>query len=209
MDWATFFKDYGQSLFTLGGVFLGSLITFLINYLNLRNQSKERDKDREEQKREAKIQAREKWIERDILTIMDSVDRILKYLSESSDFSTYFTELTNGKKAGIFSENEYLERKKSLFDSLSNRYTEVHQVNNLINKLVFSFSEQEIELRWARFAKSAAAVLDKHTEYMENQLNEEPVGESGVDDTWLQTAAVDAGKLHQALRTKLISLRDI
>jgi len=24
MDWAAFFKDYGQPLFTLGGVFLGS-----------------------------------------------------------------------------------------------------------------------------------------------------------------------------------------
>ena len=82
MDWATFFKDNSQSLFTLGGVFLGSLITFLISYVNQRFEAKERDKDRAEKRRDAKIQAREKWIERDILKIMDYLDTMLKLYSE-------------------------------------------------------------------------------------------------------------------------------
>jgi hypothetical protein len=61
MDWATFFKDFGQSLFTLGGVFLGSAITFLINYINLRNQSREREIDRQEQRRELNVVDPKNW----------------------------------------------------------------------------------------------------------------------------------------------------
>jgi hypothetical protein len=50
MDWATFFQENSQSLFTLLWVFLGSVITYAINFQSLRTQARERDKERYEQR---------------------------------------------------------------------------------------------------------------------------------------------------------------
>ncbi len=81
MDWTTFFQDNSQSLFTLGGVFLGSLITFLVSYLNNRFQAQEKDKDRDEARREAKTQLALELTRNDIRVLEDFIDEVLKATS--------------------------------------------------------------------------------------------------------------------------------
>ena len=82
MDWTKFFETYGQSLFTLGGVLLGSLITFWINAQNLKYQSRERDKDRQEQRREAKTQLALELKRNDIRALQESIDNHLEGIAE-------------------------------------------------------------------------------------------------------------------------------
>src|SRR5919108_2130726 len=82
MDWATFIRDNSQSLFTLAGVFLGSLITFLINFLNLRYQSRERDKDREEKRKEEQTQLSLELTRSDIKALESTIDSYLRGIAE-------------------------------------------------------------------------------------------------------------------------------
>ena len=52
MDWATFFENNAQSIFTLGGAFLGATLALFGVFINNWFQSQERDKDRKEVRRE-------------------------------------------------------------------------------------------------------------------------------------------------------------
>jgi len=78
MDWTPFLEDNGQSIFTLAGVFLGSLITLLVSFLNNRFQAKERDNDRKESRRETKIQLALELKRNDIETIENVIDNSLR-----------------------------------------------------------------------------------------------------------------------------------
>jgi hypothetical protein len=66
---------------TLLSVFLGGILATIPIILSNGFQAKEMEKDRQEQTREAKIQSREKWIERDILEIIESIDIVLNELA--------------------------------------------------------------------------------------------------------------------------------
>jgi len=105
MDWASFFKDNSQSIFTLGGVFLGSLITFLISYLNNRFLAKESEKERQEQRKEAKTQLALELMRNDIMIIEDRIDSQLRAVD------TIHT-LSLRKSRGELSQDEM---KKQLF----------------------------------------------------------------------------------------------
>jgi hypothetical protein len=58
---------------TLLAVVLGGLIGIVTNYFSNRYQLQRWREEKDEQRREAKIQAKVKWIERDILDIMERV----------------------------------------------------------------------------------------------------------------------------------------
>jgi len=71
MDWNTLLT------FALGA--LATLIPVIISNIH---QSKEREKDRIEHRKDAKIQAREKWEEKDILSMIDSINALITNFSE-------------------------------------------------------------------------------------------------------------------------------
>jgi len=205
MDWATFIKDNSQSLFTLAGVFLGSIITFVISYLNNRFQAKEKDKDREEQRREAKIQSKEKWIERDILKMMDALEKMLRLLADSRSWQNQHELLTDGKSSGVLTQQELVSKLRSVYDKVSNMFSEVSQIGSEIFTLVDSFEETEIVSSYAEFSSKLDTCLSKEIEYMQNKLNPQPLEESARE--W-DKVSESAGKFHRALRNKLISIRE-
>jgi len=201
MDWATFFKDNAQSIFTLGGVFLGSLITFLISYLNNRFQAKERDKDRLEQRREAGIQNRQKWIERDILKIMDSVESLLSLFSELQNLGLRNYSILKQKDGSLFTQDELKLKVKEGHERFQEAIYESNQAFDLIGRLVFSFEEEDIHSSYSKF-------LDAVTDFMSTKfgLNENP-DEEAINNAW-SNVKMDSGEFQRALRNKLISLRE-
>ncbi len=208
MDWATFFKDYGQSLFTLGGVLLGSLITFLINYLNNRFQAKERDKDRDEQRRETKLQAKEKYIERDILLIIDTAEKMMSWLSRYDADVQQMLFLSEKKDAGSINNKELHIQVNSLLDKNYREHQESNRLWGLAGKLVHSFEEPEIMLAFDDFMSATDVLLNKLYDALRLVRNKNLSKKSFTrTDEWNVVMAT-AGKLHQALRNKLISIRD-
>jgi len=204
MDWATFLKDNSQSLFTLGGVFLGSLITFLISFLNNVFQAKEREKERQEQRRDAKIQSREKWIERDILKITDLIEKMYKLLSEIRGIKIEVDSLISGKEIGLVTQEEFDTKYKSLYDNLPELDIEVNQVKDMIGGLVYSFTETEILSSYGDLVDALNTYVNQEGEDFKNILNEQK--ESSNSDINIFSESV--GKFQRALREKLISLRE-
>jgi hypothetical protein len=78
MDWAQFLQDNSQSLFTLFGVFLGSVLTYLISWTNTRTEAKEKDKDREANLRQAQAELAVELAKSDFKIIEDSLDQALR-----------------------------------------------------------------------------------------------------------------------------------
>ncbi len=87
---------------------MGGLIAVIPVLITIRNQSIERDKDREEARREAKIHAREKLMERDILSIMDLVNKVLESLAVSGELrnETDFEQSMNAIATLVYSLDE-------------------------------------------------------------------------------------------------------
>lgn len=210
MDWATFLENNSQSLFTLGGVFLGSLITFLISYLNNIFQSKEREKDREDKRREGRIQAKEKWIERDILKIMDLVEYIITITSEVQSYGIRIELIASRKKHHSLSDDEFNKEFKSLLDRIPVQLYEGDRTFARIDELVYSFEEPEINSSYKDFRGARNDYWKQVSENFASRI-EELASESAeqIDTRDSRRKMVEsAGKFQMALRNKLIALRD-
>ena len=129
---------------TLLSVALGGLIATIGVILTNRFQSRERDKDRAEQRREAKIQAREKWIERDVPRTMELVEKMLILLGDYQSMDKEMHSLVGGIKAELITNEEFRTGMKSLFSKIPLIMLEANHLVIEIEKLVFSFKEEKI-----------------------------------------------------------------
>ena len=190
MDWNNLLT------FALGG--LTAVIPIIIAN---RYQAREKDKDRVEQRKEAKIQNRQKWIERDILKIMDSIDILLKFLWELERVEVEVNEITEGKKSEFFNQDEADVRLKSHYDHFKNLHNEVKHTADIMSKLIHSFdAEEEMYKVYTDFLIAIQRYEDARDVNKDNQ-------EKPEEENWLEIQT-SAGKLHALLRDKLISTRD-
>lgn len=205
MDWVAFFENNSQSLFTLAGVFLGSLITFLINYQNNRFQAKEHDKDREEKRKEASVHAKEKLIERDIQKIMDSIELILELSSKRRGKGFQFRTIIDGKESGLLTHEEANVQARLLYDTFSVEFTQVNQSLDMMSRLVRSFEDPQIISAYNTFVD----VMEKYLKQeLENNTYKEFADGFDMDNIIWPIVTRQAGSFHRTLRDKLISLRD-
>lgn len=191
MNWADFFTKNAQPLFTLGGVFLGSLITFLISYLNNRFQAKERDKDRLEQRREAKAQLALDLMSNDIKSVETTLGTVFEVLNALKLIRTK-------RLAGLLSENETKDELRSMLTNEKSKFYKLAEVDTTTEMLVYTFGE-EFYLEY----QNIGMLLN---EYMDFLLNSPSFEDEIPIDLKLVSST---GKLHSMLREKLISLRDI
>ncbi len=195
MDWTTFFKDYGQSLFTLGGVVLGSFITFLISFLNNRFQAKERDKDRQEQRREARIQAIEKSVISDIDKAMDLLASLVKVLSEYGGYNFRNQILEEGRVKDILSPDEYERTIKSNIELHSARAQEIVTLIDSAGRFLYSFDD-EISSEYDTLLESVRSYIASKNPENKN-----------MDDK-AEYVFKKAGNLQRKLREKKVAIRD-
>ncbi|MEP7135800.1 MAG: hypothetical protein ABI904_12790 [Chloroflexota bacterium] len=205
MNLVTFLSNNSQSLFTLGGVFLGSVITFLISYLNNRFQAKEREKDRNEQRREVKIQTKEKIIGGDILKLMDSIEVVLKILSSAMNLFSNYENIDKRKEYGLLTPTEAKKKMISLDNEMPSIYDELNTVLNAMNRLIFSFAEEEILENFKDFMQACQVYFGELLKYIDSKSGGESPEKNNISIIKVSQAA---GKLQRALRDKLISLRD-
>src|SRR5688572_29664058 len=125
-----------MDLTTLISVVVGGLIAIIPILITNRFQSKERDKDRQEARKEAKIQAREKWIERDILQIMNTLDKLMLVLAKHQKMELLTEDLKLGISQGIISSEESKARGKILYDDFMTQYLEIKEMEYSIVRLV-------------------------------------------------------------------------
>ena len=190
MDWDTIFKDNSQSLFTLAGVFLGSLITFLINFLNLRYQSIERDKDREEKRKDEQTQLSLELTRTDIKALESTIDSYLKGIAEMRRIRV---QIPDKEKTRAKMEAEFRLR-----IGKEDSFYELIHVNLIADKLAYTLGEpfySEYRNYIGLIKKSLDALLSPPYKYeKERELD-------------LKIVAL-AGKLHTMLQEKLISIRN-
>ena len=160
MDWAKFFQDNSQSLFTLFGVFLGSLITLSITFINNRFQAKERENDRLEQRREAKIQVTEKRVEKDIEIILDAIGAEIEFTGLSiKKVLSYEDEQKLGSQLAIAARRKH-SLAQGIIYSYNNflGYWEIYDKSlnvlyeNMNNTSLFPIDESDV---WKNFLESA------------------------------------------------------
>jgi hypothetical protein len=191
MDWAAFFRDYGQSLFTLGGVFLGSVITFLINWLNLRNQSIERDKDRNEQRREAKAQLALELMHKDIKLVDDTILVALGIMDT--------LKLARARaRLGVLPMENLRAEMESILGSQTSKLSKLEELDTMTELLAFTFGDEiysEYENFTRLYGNATAVLLDPHS----SSKDEEAVNQQIIRS---------AGRLRLMMIEKLKSLRD-
>lgn len=185
-------KANAQSLFALGGVLLGSLITFWINKSNLKQQSIERDKDRQEQKREAKTQLSLELKRSDIRIIEQSIDNHLKAMEEMRRMN--LRHLNSGDEKG----EEQSEFTSKLIEE-DGLYELVH-ISLVADKLAYSLGD-EVYSEYKNFINLYGGYL---VEFLRPSTEKEGISEMEFQANLIRIA----GKLHLLLEEKLISIRD-
>ena len=191
MDWASFFKDNSQSIFTLGGVFLGSLITFLISYLNNRFLAKESEKERQEQRKEAKTQLALELMRNDIMIIEDRIDSQLRAVD------TIHT-LSLRKSRGELSQDEMKKQLFSMYLDENGKLVQEGEREMIADKVASAIGEH--------FYSEFRKFNDLCLEFWRMSLNS-PFSHEKALKGRLELSA-QAAKLHNMLNEKLISLRE-
>jgi hypothetical protein len=186
-------------------------MTLAISYLNNRFQAKERDKDRDENRRAAKIQAREKWIERDILKIIDLIEQTLTVVSEVHNFNARVGLLDSRKRSRQMSTDEFNKEFKSFLDRVPDLLFEGDRTFAKIEELVYSFPDPEIISSYKDF-ESARKIYWKQVSdnlvYRIENLGSKLTNKIDTHDS-RDKLTQSAGRFHQTLREKLVSLRDL
>jgi hypothetical protein len=159
----------------------GGLLAVIPVLITIRNQSIERDKDRQEQRRDARIQAREKWTERDILKMMDSIEKILKLVGGAVNVDTCL---------------------KPTDEELSAINKEFMQTADTIAQLVNSFADDDIYSGYRDFTAAIYAFFQEVSETPEYDIEKR-----SHSDKWMAVKK-RAGYFHWALREKMISMQN-
>jgi len=192
MDWNTFLKDYGQSMFTLAGVFLGSIITFFISYLNNRFQAKEKDNEREEQRREAKIQLATELLKTDIKTVEDTIGIAL-------DLINTLRAMKSKQFMGLLSTEEFLSEFQLMFKDKQSHFFRWVNAHTTVGVLAYAFGN-EFATEYLKFSD----LLDNYFTFLLDLSSVDEAIEKDPSNELIKSA----GKLHIMLNEKLISIRD-
>ena len=160
---------------------LGAIVTLIPIILNNRFQAQERDKDRQEQRREAIVQAKEKWTERDILKIMESIEKVMRLVSGAANVDT-----------NLQPTDEQL--------SLINK--EFLQTADTIAQLVYSFDDNNIHSGFRDFTSAINTFIEKLPEMLEADLDKR-----SNSKYWIAVKQ-SAGYFQWALREKMISIQN-
>ena len=191
MDWTTFIKDNSQVLFTLGGVFLGSVITLLGNFLNNRFQARESDKDRLEKRREAKSQLAIDLIRNDIKRIEDVSNLMFGFINE--------VKLLNLKRDnGKLTSQEWLAELQAMTTYENGAIAKLAELDTTTDMLVYIHGEETYSI-YNDFK-------DLFSEYL-GILSNPSANEEDRENAYDKLIA-GGGKFQQTLRAKLISARD-
>lgn len=175
---------------TLISVALGGLIATIGSILNNRFQAQQRQKDRDEARKEAKIQIREKWIERDIMKIMDSVERLLILFADTRNLNRRTDSFGELRKTLLITEDEAKIELKAIYKKADSLVAEINQTMDTMSRLVYSFDEAEITSNYIDLVEETTKSLKAKAEEDFIPMRQK------------------AGKLQKALRDKLISIRD-
>lgn len=178
---------------------IGGLIAVIPVLITLRNQAIEREKDREETRREARIQNRVKWIEKDILEMMDLVGKEIQVLEDLQSLPYQVALLRKTKEGNIITKEEFEIQIKPLFIKASNQISESLHIFTIMGVLVSSFEKD-------------TDIYSAYLEFFEAKPEELKVlidEEEKADDKELWNQFIEkAGRFQRALREKLISLRE-
>jgi hypothetical protein len=191
MDWTTFIKDNSQALFTLVGVFLGSAITFLGNYLSNRFQAKENDKEREEKRRDAKHQLAIELMKNDIKHIEDVNNLTFEFINN--------VKILNLKRdSGELTSKEWFAELKLMMTSEKGIGAKLVESDTTTEVMVYLFGN-EIYSKYCNYKDIFEKYLNMLSDPSATDENLEHVSEELV---------VAMGTIQQLLRKKLISARD-
>jgi hypothetical protein len=134
-------------------------------------------------------ETREKWIERDVLKVMDLTEKLLTLISQIRSINIRIAGIEQLKRTMHWTDDEARKEYKSTRDVADGLIMEANQTKDLMG-IVYSFDEPEI----------ISAYLDLE-EAVKISINS-PQGEI------LISLREKAGKLQKALRNKLISIRE-
>jgi hypothetical protein len=146
--------------------------------------------DNRQKRRSAKIQAKEKWIERDILKMMDLVEGVVRLRGDIDQLKIRRTSLEEDIKSNPRKKNEISATLKTYRDFSDDLFTKLNETTDKLNILMNSFSDKEMLIKCGELFNSI------------NKFNKKSDTEN-----WLLVGRT-AGILHELLRNKLISLRE-
>lgn len=188
MDWESLRPVIVGGLIATIPILISNLVQIYLKRMEIKQKEKE-----------AKIQAKEKWIERDILAIMGSIEQLLKTISTIASYELWRDILDEDVKAGMYSEEEYFSKLKLNTETIRGLGLEKLQTLNEISRLVWSFEDEIIE----GYNKFNTAI----TEYIREKNKEIQGLQNESGKKWLHVRFY-AGIFHAVLRDKLISIRD-
>src|SRR6266498_3468826 len=196
---------------TLLSVFLGGLLATVPIIISNRFQAKEHEKERLEQRRITKIQAREKWEERDILEIIELVEKLLKDVSEIKKHVS-IVSLRSAKNKDPLTVDEFIKRVELSAGNLVDQLLECKQTTDKLAWLAHSFDDTKILSGYVDFTLAAFDVIGLTPSTMDDKTRKsevvtKPLPKMSESDSW-GNLLICAGVFHEALREKLISLRD-
>ena len=145
-----------------------------------------------EQRREAVIQNKQKWIERDILQMMDLTEKLVNLYSEAKAVDFHKNFFSQQKNSGLFANTDTITELKALYEKNNDLYKNLHQLNDRLSTLANSFGDIKI----LQFSAQLIGVINLYSNSDNEAIN------------WT-AVATKAGELHQVLREKLIALRDV
>jgi hypothetical protein len=177
----------------IGGLIATVPLLFGIAVQLIMHASEKRQKEKE-----AKIQSREKWIERDILKIMDLTPQILILFTNWKSIDYQVTLLEGRLATGRGKAKDIDPQVQSLAIKAPLQFGEAMGLFNTIGELVSSFEEPAIIDAYNAFAESRPKNLQMANDEMEEKK------EGAVWEKFI----VNAGKFRRVLRDKLISLRE-
>ena len=223
MGWAAFFEENSQSIFTLAGVFLGSIITLAISTLNNRFQAKEREKERQLQQHEVKIQLTLELRKKDIEFLDESINETL-HITQSMDI------LSQKRRDGRVSDDELIHELESMMYDERGMLAKLCEIDNIADKIAYSlgedfYSERETFTQlWGEYAEAVmrSGLLTGGTwirkmnhpivclissKKIDSKRESDRAASEALKEPYFKLIR-QAAKLHNLLREHLVSIRE-
>jgi hypothetical protein len=192
MDWNSILS------FIVGGIV--ATIPIIINNIF---QAKEKEKDRLEQRRINRIRAKEKWMEQDILKIMDTVGDIRRLFVGLTNAASQVERVIDGRKKGEYSDEEYESKMKKLgTDFVIDLTTKYEILNDVLITQVYSFDE-EVVSAYEKYNTAFQKQLMDASMYFKKRTAE---GSNPINDPFTvnwNDLSVAAGEFHGILRERV------
>lgn len=185
MDRDTLFAALVGALIATIPILISNLVQIILHASEMRQKN-----------REAKLQAREKWIERDILTIMELIERLVRFGVQNEVLDLQLSSLKKRIKTGPRDSDKTHREKLAVYrEQADNLYGQAQEVADRLGTLVYALDDAEIHNKFAEF-------LNARNQYSQNKKSS-----NSATSSWIEVVE-RAGYLHKVLRDYLISIRD-